>query len=531
MTSLEGKLEAPIHPDECVWDMDGKTVVITLLKAAETPWRRLLVDHEERRPRRIDGGETLDDGDKEDALAEARGCVQELLMAAQADDVFKFKDALEKNRDEETPDDDEADRTALEKCRDANSRNSLHFAAHAGSCGVVEYILEKLPSLLEAKDLDGCTALSLALMQQMTECAQLLLDKGADVTAASHDGTTALHHAAGTGDGEMVRTLVERGALLEASNKDTSTALHWASGEGAAAALQALVELKADPSVVDGRGISALAMAVVRGAEKCTGLLAQNGADCMGMLPGGMTPLHVAADMGSVGICTLLVEADQTPANTLDEQGNTPLSLATAGGHDEVVKLLEPHTQAEATPAAPDDSFFPAEKFDQVRPGYLFKMGDQGLGYYKDTAVVVAAVEPQIVIPEEVAAEALQFKEEGNKQLKAKDLAAAEAAYSSAIELDPTQHTYFMNRSLCRLKLKNKDGALADAESAKELAPDVLKVRFRVGASLEALGRYIDAAGEYYEGLKFDMDNKEMKKAFEHAVMMGKQDNSFKTYN
>ena len=57
--------------------------------------------------------------------------------------------------------------------------------------------------------------------------------------------------------------------------------------------------------------------------------------------------------------------------------GNTPLSLATAGGHDEVVKLLEPHTQAEATPAAPDDSFFPAEKFDQVRPGYLFKMGDQ----------------------------------------------------------------------------------------------------------------------------------------------------------
>ena len=45
-------------------------------------------------------------------------------------------------------------------------------------------------------------------------------------------------------------------------------------------------------------------------------------------------------------------------------------------------------------------------------------------------------------------------------QLKAKDLAASDAGYSSAIELDATQHTYFMNRSLCRLKLKNKDGAL-----------------------------------------------------------------------
>ena len=79
---------------------------------------------------------------------------------------------------------------------------------------------------------------------------------------------------------------------------------------------------------------------------------------------------------------------------------------------------------------------------------------------------MVAAVEPQIVIPEEVAAEALKLKEEGNKQLKAKDLAAAEAAYSSAIELDPTQHTYFMNRSLCRLKLKNKDGALYICQTA-----------------------------------------------------------------
>merc|ERR1712091_589154 len=37
---------------------------------------------------------------------------------------------------------------------------------------------------------------------------------------------------------------------------------------------------------------------------------------------------------------------------------------------------------AEAPPAAP---FAPADAYDGSRPGYVFKKGDSGLGYYKDT--------------------------------------------------------------------------------------------------------------------------------------------------
>ena len=133
-------------------------------------------------------------------MDKAKGLVQDMFMRAQADDVYKFEEALHASRADEIEDDAQADRDALEKCRDANSRNSLHFAAHAGSVGVAEYIVNLHPALIDVQDGDGCTALMLSLMKNHGEVARMLLDKGAAVGIASNDGGTALHHAAGAGD-------------------------------------------------------------------------------------------------------------------------------------------------------------------------------------------------------------------------------------------------------------------------------------------------------------------------------------------
>lgn len=451
-------------------------------------------------------------------------------MQAQGDDVYKFEEAMQANRDDATPDDDEADRNVLSKCQDANNRNSLHFAAHAGSAGVVEYVLKKNPGMIDNRDLDGATALVLALMKEHSEVANLLLDLGADGTVASHDGTSALHHASGIGDAATVRRLLEAGANLEGGSP-SGTPLHWAAGEGALGALKVLLEAGANPNAPDPRGVPALAMAVVRGAEECCTLLLGASADCTASLPGGMLPLHVAADMGNSVLVERLLAACPEAANVLDEQGNSALSLATTAGHEAIVALLEPATTVQGvTPV--DDSFLEVDSFDGSRPGYVFKMGERGLGYYKETPKAAPErIKPEVQIAPEAATAAMQLKAKGNEHLKAKQLEEAEEAYSGAIALDHTQHTFFTNRSLCRLKRGDKEGALADAEAAKELAPEDVKVRWRLGAALEALDRYVDASGEYYEGLKLDMDNTEMKKAFEKAVARGKQSHAFKTYN
>merc|ERR1712046_434777 len=109
-----------------------------------------------------------------------------------------------------------------------------------------------------------------------------------------------------------------------------------------------------------------------------------------------------------------------------------------------------------------DDSFISMDSYDKPIEGYVFKMGERGLGYYKDTRPAVVTLVPEAVDPA-AAASALEFKAKGNEQLKAQNLSDAEEAYSAAIDLDPTQPAFFMNRSLCRLKLGSPQGALEDA--------------------------------------------------------------------
>eukprot|EP00658_Telonema_sp_P-2_P038215 TRINITY_DN27455_c0_g3_i1.p1 TRINITY_DN27455_c0_g3~~TRINITY_DN27455_c0_g3_i1.p1 ORF type:complete len:313 (-),score=78.93 TRINITY_DN27455_c0_g3_i1:47-985(-) len=246
--ALKGELNAPVHPDECVWDMESGDVVVTLLKAAEDIWSRLLTHHDLKKMRRIDGGDDEDPrADKERVMGNARKVVQDLFVQAQAGDLTKFEEAMIENRDDSTPDDDEADRNLLANVKDGNSRTALHFAAHGAQPGIVEFILNRNPDMVDALDNEQNTPLHLALLKGCSETSRLLMDRGANVTLAKQDGTTALHHAAASGDEALVRSIVEAKADLEATSP-SGTPIHWAAGEGAMCTLKALLDLKADPN-------------------------------------------------------------------------------------------------------------------------------------------------------------------------------------------------------------------------------------------------------------------------------------------
>ena len=62
--------------------------------------------------------------------------------------------------------------------------------------------------------------------------AQLLIDGGADVSAAYKDGSTPLHGAARTGRVAVARLLIDGGADVLAAGKDGSTPLHYAERNG-----------------------------------------------------------------------------------------------------------------------------------------------------------------------------------------------------------------------------------------------------------------------------------------------------------
>ncbi|KAL3235117.1 Serine/threonine-protein phosphatase T [Nakaseomyces bracarensis] len=79
------------------------------------------------------------------------------------------------------------------------------------------------------------------------------------------------------------------------------------------------------------------------------------------------------------------------------------------------------------------------------------------------------------------AEKALEFKNEGNKYIKAQDYAHAIEMYDKAIELDATQSIYFSNRALGHLKIDNFQHAAHDCDEALRLDPKNFKAYHRRG--------------------------------------------------
>lgn len=94
-------------------------------------------------------------------------------------------------------------------------------AAKQGDSAKIVELLGLQPSLLEAVDADGSTALHCAAWKGHTETVQVLLEAGAPVNVHNsngHWGTTPLHAAAHANQPAIVELLIQNGADINAKD-------------------------------------------------------------------------------------------------------------------------------------------------------------------------------------------------------------------------------------------------------------------------------------------------------------------------
>jgi stress-induced-phosphoprotein 1 len=97
---------------------------------------------------------------------------------------------------------------------------------------------------------------------------------------------------------------------------------------------------------------------------------------------------------------------------------------------------------------------------------------------------------------------AAEFKDIGNKHLQAKEFDQAIEAYTKAIEIEPSNHVFYSNRSAAYLSKGDSTNALADGLKCTEVNPSWPKGYSRHGAALHALKKYDDAQKVYKKGLE-----------------------------
>jgi len=150
---------------------------------------------------------------------------------------------------------------------DANELNpiggepALVLAVREGSMRVFDALLAHPGTDLEAKAVNGNTALMMAAFKNNKRAAEALLAKGAQV---NRPGWTALHYAAAGGSEDIARQLIARKAKLDAVSPRESgayTPLMMAAREGQSALVRLLMEAGANPSLKNSEGLSAAQIA------------------------------------------------------------------------------------------------------------------------------------------------------------------------------------------------------------------------------------------------------------------------------
>ena len=114
--------------------------------------------------------------------------------------------------------------------------------------------------------------------------------------------------------------------------------------------------------------------------------------------------------------------------------------------------------------------------------------------------------------------EAKKYKDQGNAAFQAQNYEEALKHFTKAIELNPSDHVFYSNRSGCYASLKNYEKALEDADKCVSIKPDWGKGYQRKGLAEFYLNQYEKAATTYTEGLKIDPNNQQLKEGLERAM-------------
>lgn len=213
-------------------------------------------------------------------------------------------------------------------------------AVKAGDADGLRGILQSDPAAAGAREDGGDSPLMIALYHGRRDLAELILAHG-----RQPDGI----EAAALGDVDRLRAALDaEPGLITRFTHDGWTLLHLAGFFGHTEAVRLLLERGSDPNALSINALRNTPLhAGLSGPMGTDGvrLLVEAGADVNARQHGGFTPMHSAANRGSIEIIDLLLERGADP-DAAAEDGRRPIDFARERGHEHVVQHLHAKSAA-----------------------------------------------------------------------------------------------------------------------------------------------------------------------------------------
>ncbi|KAG8292385.1 hypothetical protein J6590_097034 [Homalodisca vitripennis] len=226
----------------------------------------------------------------------------------------------------------------------------LHTAVECQDLQLIEYLLDNGACQLTWNNA-GLTPLHLAVCNRLLESLRVLLEKKPSVQvvdARDRFGRTPLHLAVADEWFAGVSLLLEAGADVKVTSNDSQTVLHLAAKKSESQLLEELLTIPETLEIIDSRNNlheTPLWCAVSAGQLPCVKLLLSREADISTSLPGDVTLLHLAAELGYGDILGMLLGdrriSDLRNVRSKEGKGGTTaLHLAALNGHEDCVARL-----------------------------------------------------------------------------------------------------------------------------------------------------------------------------------------------
>lgn len=198
-------------------------------------------------------------------------------------------------------------------------------AIKEGEGARVEQMIGRNPSLVNTKDSQGMSPVTVATYYGRLKIVELLVSRGARLT---------LYEASMTGRLETVKDLLTRNpAEANSFSADGFTSLHLAAFFGHLEIVRYLLEAGVDANAVakNMMKVTPLHSAVARNQVEISELLIVHGAEVNAKQEGGFVPLHEAAQSGNLEMARLLLKHG-AELNAKSNDGKTPLALTREEG-------------------------------------------------------------------------------------------------------------------------------------------------------------------------------------------------------
>ncbi len=227
--------------------------------------------------------------------------------------------------------------------------SAMLFGAADNDCPALVPRLIAAGASISTRDRTGGTALTHAARSGRVDMVRLLVASGADLNQRDIGGATPLSIAIETSHGPAARALIDAGADVALAGHAGVTPLIAAAYNGNLGVLDALLGHKADPATTDGTGKPAVLYAAARGFSSIVMRLLDAGIDVNTVYANGLTVLSWAAGHAEdvptaegATLVTRLLDRGARP-DVADDRGQTPLMIASAMDHADVVDILLAH--------------------------------------------------------------------------------------------------------------------------------------------------------------------------------------------